>query len=230
MDCYEGNWQSMPDFELLKPAKIRSGQKFQFGFPNAGPLRWVAVQGIFRCPQDGRYTFRTRSDDGTLLFIGDPPVTITKLETCSVPLATPAIIGEPMAGTVGQQWVSVEGRVNFVSPSGKGLELKLRSEHESIRVRIADSAGMDATRLMNLRVRITGAGSGIFNLDRRIVLGDLFAANAMALEYLDRVADGPEWTSPLVSARQVQSLPQEHAKLALPVHLHGVVTSMGPRL
>ena len=31
---------------------------------------------------------------------------------------------------------------------------------------------------MNLRVRMTGAGCGIFNLDRRIVLGDLFAANA----------------------------------------------------
>ena len=228
VDCYEGNWQSLPDFELLKPAKSGVATNFDLGFRTRDPFVGLRFKGFFDAPQDGRYTFRTRSDDGSLLFIGDPSVTITKLETGNVPVATPAIIGEPMTSTVGQRWVSVEGRVNFVSPSGKGLELKLRSERESIRVRIADADGLNATKLMNLRVGITGAGRGIFNLDHRIVLGELFAPNAVDLKFLDQVSAGPEWTSPLVSARQVQTLPLEDAKRALPVHLHGVVTSMGP--
>jgi signal transduction histidine kinase len=228
VDCYEGNWLSVPDFELLKAAKSGVTTNFELGFRTRNPFVGLRFKGFFDAPQDGLYTFRTKSDDGSLLFIGDSPVTVTKLESGNVPQATPAIIGEAMASTAGQRWVSVEGRINFVSPSGKGLELKLRSERDSIRVRIADATGLDATRLMNQRVRVTGAGCGIFNLDRRIVLGDLFAANGKALEYLDPVAGGPEWTSPLVSARQVQSLPLEDASRALPVHLRGVITSKGP--
>ncbi len=227
VDCFEGNWQSVPDFELLKSAKSGVATNFDLGFRTRDDLVGLRFKGFFDAPQDGEYTFRTRSDDGSLLFIGDSPVKITKLESASVPAPAAASPGEPAARTIGQRWVSVEGRVNFVSPSGKGLELKLRSDRDLIRVRIADVEGLDATKLMNLRVRVTGAGRGIFNVDQRIVLGELFAASAKNLEFLDPLPAGPEWTSPLTSVKQVQSLPLEDAKRSLPVHLRGVVTSRG---
>jgi signal transduction histidine kinase len=228
VDCFEGNWQRMPDFELLKSAKSGVATNFDLGFRTRDELVGLRFKGFFDAPQDGEYTFRTRSDDGSLLFIGDSPVKVTKLGSASVPAPAAASPGEPVASTIGQQWVSVEGRVNFVSPSGKGLELKLRSDRDLIRVRIADAQGLDATKLMNLRVRATGAGGGIINVDQRIVLGELFVARAKNLELLDPVPGGPDWKLPLMSAKQVQSLPQEDAKRALPVHLRGVVTSRGP--
>jgi signal transduction histidine kinase len=227
VDCFEGNWQSMPDFELLKSAKSGIATNFDLAFRTRDELVGLRFKGYFDAPQDGEYTFRTRSDDGSLLFIGDSPVKITKLENASVPAPVAASPGEPAASTIGQRWVAVEGRVNFVSPSGKGLELKLRSNRDLIRVRIADAQGLDAMKLMNLRVRVTGAGSGIFDVDQRIVLGELFAASAKNLEFLDPVSGGPEWTVPLVSAKQVQSLPLADAKRSLPVRLRGVVTSRG---
>ncbi len=226
-DCYEGNWQSLPDFELLRSVKSGVAENFDLDFRTRDTLVGLLFRGFFDVPQDGDYTFSTSSDDGSVLFIGDSPLTITKLGTAAVPVPAMAIIDEPMASTVGQRWVSVEGRINFVSPSGNGLELKLQTERESIRVRIADATGLDAAKLMNQRVRIAGAGCGIFNLDRRIVLGELFAPNAADLKFLEAVSAAPNGTSPLVSARQVQTLPQEDAKRALPVHLRGVVTSMG---
>jgi signal transduction histidine kinase len=229
VDCYEGHWETMPNFELLKPARSGIATNFGVEFRTRDDLVGLRFKGFFDAPQDGNYTFRTSSDDGSLLFIGDPGIKIVKLESASAPAPSPAIIGEPMPSTDARRWVGVEGRINFVSPSGKGLELKLRSERDSLRVRIADATGLDVTKLMNSRVRIAGAGCGIFNLDRRIVLGELFAASGSDVTILDPVSGAPELGSPLVNAKQVQSLRLEDAKRALPVHIRGVVTSMGAR-
>ena len=228
-DAYEGNWQTLPDFELLKPVKSGAVTDFDLSFRTRDPLVALQFNGFIDVPSDGRYVFSTSSDDGSMLFIGATTIRITKLESIGVPPPTPAIIGESMTNNTGQRWESVEGRVNFVSPLGNGLELKLRSQGNSMRVRIADATGLDATKLMNSRVRITGAGFGIFNPDQRIVLGELFAATAKDLQVVDTVSGASSETVPLLSAREVQSLPLEDAKKNLPVHLRGVVTSMGPR-
>ncbi|HWC58756.1 MAG TPA: hypothetical protein VHC44_03610, partial [Verrucomicrobiae bacterium] len=211
-DAYEGNWQTLPDFELLKPVKSGVVTDFDLSFRTRDPLVALQFNGFIDVPSDGRYVFSTSSDDGSMLFIGATTIKITKLESIGVPPPTPAIIGESMTNNTGQRWESVEGRVNFVSPFGNGLELKLRSQGNSMRVRIADATGLDATKLMNSRVRITGAGFGIFNPDQRIVLGELFAATAKDLQVIDTVSGASSETVPLLSAREVQSLPLEDAK------------------
>jgi signal transduction histidine kinase/RNase P/RNase MRP subunit p29 len=223
VNAYEGNWLTTPYFAMLKPVKSGVVTNFDLDFRTRDPQVGLQFNGYIDVPSDGRYTFSTASDDGSLLYIGPSSVKITKLRSGPAPVPAMAIIGESMTNNAGQRWVSVEGRVNFVSPSDYGLELKLHSQGDSIRVHIADATGLDATRLMNSRVRVTGAGFGIFNLDQRIVLGELFAVSARSLQLPD-VTPG---AAPLLSAREVQSLPLEDASRNLPVHLRGVVTSLG---
>lgn len=228
VECYEGSWSSVPDFQLLKPVKSDGVTNFDINFRARDDLVGLRFKGFFNAPRDGEYTFSTRSDDGSLLFLGDSAVKVVKLDSTNVPASVPAIIGEPMNSISESRWVCVEGQVNFVSTSGKGMELKLRSERDSMRVRIVDAGGLDATKLMNSRVRITGTGCGVFNLDRRIVMGELFTASAKDLEFVDANAAAAQSASPLANAKQVQSLPPDDAERKLPVHIRGVVTSIGP--
>ncbi len=229
VNAYEGNWTTIPDFELLKPVKSGIVTNFDLSFRTRDPLVALQFNGFIDAPSDGRYRFSTSSDDGSMLFIGPPTMKVTRLDSAGVPPAAGAIIGESMITNTWQRWLSVEGRVNFVSPLGNGLELKLRSQGDSMLVRIADATGLDATRLMNSRVRITGVGFGIFNLDQRIVLGELFATTARDLKVLDVTPGQSAEGVPLLTAKEVQSLPLEDATNNLPVHLRGVVTSTGPR-
>lgn len=68
---YHGSWGKSPDFSKLEPKKtgvLASGlfdisprdRNDQFGFVFTGEIE---------CPKDGKYTFTTASDDGSLLFI-----------------------------------------------------------------------------------------------------------------------------------------------------------------
>jgi signal transduction histidine kinase len=228
VDAYEGNWQSLPDFELLKPARSGVATNFDLDLRTRDPMVGLQFRGYIDVPLDGQYTFFTASDDGSLLFVGLPTVKITRLGSTTLPTPAPAVAGEAMTNTVGQRWVAVEGHVNFVSSAGNGVELKLQSAEDSIRVWIADASGLDLTKLMNARVQIAGAGCGIFALDQRIVLGALFAASGKSLKMLDGASGNLPATQPLLTVGQVQSLPLEAAKSNLLVHLRGVVTSLAP--
>lgn len=73
-DYYEGQWTSMPDFKALKPVKsgttaefsnVHRGRETHFGF---------RFTGYIDVPREGVYTFRTLSNDGSKLFIGDREV------------------------------------------------------------------------------------------------------------------------------------------------------------
>jgi signal transduction histidine kinase len=227
-NAYEGNWLNVPDFELLTPLKSGIVTNFTLDLRTRDPRIALQFNGFIDVPADGSYRFSTSSDDGSILWIGSPTMKITKLEPRAVPQPDKAMIGEPMTNNIGHRWVSLEGRVDFVSPQGAGLELKLRSQGDSLLVRVADATGLEATRLMNSRVRVTGAGVGIFNLEHRVVLGEVVVPTAQNLQVLETPA-GKSAGTPLLSAKEVQSLPLEEATNSLPVHLRGVVTSMGPR-
>lgn len=66
---YEGNWMMMPDFTKLKPKTTGVGAAFDIGLRQRGDqfaLKWDAV---FEVARAGDYTFSTRSDDGSRLWI-----------------------------------------------------------------------------------------------------------------------------------------------------------------
>lgn len=165
VECYEGLWENVPDFELLQPVKSGIATNFDLQFRTQDEMAGLRFTGFFDAPMDGKYIFSTRSDDGSLLFIGDPEVRVGKLGMAGVPVAAAGVLGEVMTNLGERRWVSVEGRVNLVNPAGKGLELELCSERDSMRVQIADATGLDPATLLNAHVRVTGVGRGVFNLE-----------------------------------------------------------------
>ncbi len=68
---YSGQWEHLPDFDRLTPAAGGTMTQFALG-PFAGK-EWFGLKfaGYVAAPADGVYSFWTRSDDGSRLWIGD---------------------------------------------------------------------------------------------------------------------------------------------------------------
>ena len=71
LKAYLGQWRQLPDFEQLEP--VTWGVVPGFGLYVQGETKdYFALQftGYVEAPADGLYTFYTRSDDGSRLFVG----------------------------------------------------------------------------------------------------------------------------------------------------------------
>lgn len=70
-DVYRGFWNELPDFSKLTPEFVAGAAGFEL--PPSTPDKGFGVvfSGYIRIPADGVYTFATRSDDASKLWIGD---------------------------------------------------------------------------------------------------------------------------------------------------------------
>jgi len=220
---YEGYWEAVPDFELLQPVKIGVVTNFDVGFRTRDERVGIRYTGYWNVPQDGQYNFRVRSDDGSLLFLDKLEMSVTHVGTTTIPVPRPGLYGETMHGLADRRWITLEGRVGFVTKKGEGIEFDLHSDRDVIPVRVADAAGLDPMRLQNARVRVVGVGRAVLTADQRLVLGKLFMASAKEIQLVEE-APGSKSSLPLTTVRQVQGLQIEDARRALPVRLCGVIT------
>lgn len=224
-ESYEGSWETVPDFNLLKPARTGVVTNFDLSIRSRDERVGIRYSGYLEIPRDGRYQFSLWSDDGALLFLGNPNVPVVSLGHTNVP--TPKAgkrIGVNSRDLDEQHWVVVEGRVSFVSRSGKGVSFDLRNDRRVIPVRLADATGLDVSALQNARVSVTGIGRSAMTADQTQVLGNLSAASAKDIIFVEPAVGHGELTLPITSVAQVQSLPIERARQALPVRIRGTVT------
>jgi len=232
--CYEGEgegyWDGVPNFQLLPPTRTGITTNFDLQFKTRDEMVGIRFRGYFNAPANGTYHFQLHSDDGSLLFLGDPEVSLIKLGSSRVPSAKPGIVDEPMDNGQERPWMTVEGRVGFIAKQGEGLKFELSSERNSVRVKLADAGDLDPTQLLNAYVRVTGVGSGILATDGRRVLGQLVAASADELVMLKQSSGQRQLPAVLDSALEVQNLRLADAKRGLPVRIRGVVTSISPPL
>lgn len=222
-EAYEGYWEAVPDFELLQPVKRGIVSNFDLGFKTRDEMVGIRFTGYVSIPQDGQYQFRVRSDDGSLLFLNKPELQPVQTGVTDVPVPRPGFYGERMKSLNERRWTVLEGRVGFVSKKGKGIEFDLHSDRDVISVRVADADGLDLAHLQNSRVKVSGVGHAVLTADQRLVLGKLFAASAKEIQSIER-ASNDKPLLPITSVGQVQSLPIEDARRALPVRLRGIVT------
>ena len=224
-ECYEGSWELIPDFNLLQPVTAGVVTNFDLNIRSRNERVGIRYSGYLEAPRTGRYQFVVWSDDGTLMFLGDPNVPITSLGHSNAPLAKPSKLLDADFGSLNERrWIVTEGSVSFVSGKGEGVEFDLESSRRVISVRVADAAGLDLRALLNSRVRVTGIGCGVMTTDQSLVLGRLFAASANDLVLLDPASGKGERKFPITSVAQVQGLPTEEARKAVPVRIRGVVT------
>lgn len=224
-DSYEGSWETMPDFSLLRPVRTGVATNFDLSFRTRNERVGIRYSGYWDVPHDGRYQFVVSSDDGSLLFLGDPNVPVMRLGHTNIPTAQPTTLwGADFGDMDAQRWITLEGRVSFVSRTGEGLSFDLGTDRHVIPVKVADATGLDPTDLRNARVRVTGIGHSVMTTDQTPILGRLFAASAKDLFLIDPVATQAKPVLPLTSVAQVQGLPIERARQALPVRIRGIVT------
>ena len=226
-ECYEGDWEYVPDFDLLKPARSGIVTNVDLNFRTRDEMVGLRFKGFLDAPVDGTYLFTTRSAAGSLLFLDDPAVPITKIGKDVVPNPELARIDEPVTNANQQRWVTVTGRVGSISPAGRGLTLELYSHQNCQLVTIADTNGLDASNLLNSQIRIRGVGGGVFQLRGGIMLGEVFVANAKDVDLVPGSNTALRSASAFVKVKSVQGLPLEEARQGLPVHIQGVVTSKG---
>jgi hypothetical protein len=67
---FHGMWDRLPEFEKLTPEKTGSIEGFDLGMRARDDGFGVVYSGFVRVEEEGTYTFFTRSDDGTRLWIG----------------------------------------------------------------------------------------------------------------------------------------------------------------
>ena len=71
---FEGEWDELPDFASLDPVKTGFTSDIDLSPRNRDNNFGFIFEGYITAPSDGVYTFYTRSDDGSKLFIGDQQV------------------------------------------------------------------------------------------------------------------------------------------------------------
>jgi signal transduction histidine kinase len=221
-ECYEGYWETVPDFDLFHPVKSGVVTNFDLNFRTRDELVGMQFTGFFNVPSDGQYLFQTISDDGSLLFVGPPNLSIVTTGFTNIPEASPGFDNQPMQDLTERRWVDIEGRCSFIVENGRGLEFDLRSDDDVVSVGVADATGLDPTRLSNSRVRIRGVGRESLTTDKRVVLGKVFAASAKDIDFVAPSATTP--SQPITAIAGVQSLPVEEARRGRPVRICGVVT------
>jgi signal transduction histidine kinase len=225
VECFEGSWETVPDFNLLRPVKEGVVTNFNLAIKSRDERIGIRYSGHLEVPQDGAYRFLVWSDDGALLFVGDQNVPVVSLGRSEAPMPKPSkLLGTGIKNLDYQRWISVEGRVNFASRVGESLELDLGTDQQVITVSLADATGLDTSALVNSRIRVSGLGRGVMTLDQTPVLGRLFAASAKDLVIVERALGQGELELPITSVAQVQNLPIERARKALPVRIRGTVT------
>jgi len=222
-ECFEGYWESVPDFNLLTSVKTGVVSNFDVGFRTRDERVGLRFTGFWRVPQDGQYNFRVRSDDGSIFSLHQLDLPMTHLGVTNVPLPTPSYFEKTLRSPTERRWVTLEGLVGLVTQCGEGIEFELHSDRDVIPVRVADAAGLDLARLRHAWIKVAGVGRAVLRSDRRLVLGKVFAASTGDIQWI-KEATGGQSSPPLTSVNQVQGLPIEDARRALPVRLRGVIT------
>jgi len=224
VQCYEGVWNSLPDFNQITPVKVGAVTSFDLGFRTREERVSLQFTGFFEAPRAGKYAFQVRSDDGAMLFLGNTSPSARKLGVTVVPVPANLLIGEPFGKSEEREWITVEGRVKFLTQTTRGMEFQLCSGYAALTVRVVDMAGHIAAGLMNARVRVAGVGRGIFNVEGQFVLGELSVASGRDVEVLETATVLTNAPPQLTTAEQVQGLRLEEAERKLPVKIRGIVT------
>ncbi|HWD18172.1 MAG TPA: ATP-binding protein [Verrucomicrobiae bacterium] len=223
-DFYEGYYEALPDFSLLKPVKSARVQNFDLNLRPHDEMVAIRFSGYFKAPSSGRYTFCLNSDDGSQLFLGAPELSVSSRGLVQAPAPEPVFCGDAMSGPFEQLWGTVEGRVSFVSSTARGLKFELRGGQNAVLVDVADADGQAPFALLNARVKVSGLGRAALMPDQRPRLGRFSVASSREIVVLDSSQTDDKTLRLLTSIADVRRLSIDEADRGWPVRLRGTVT------
>jgi len=72
--CFAGKWKRLPAFDKLEPVKTGTVSNFDISASHRDEEFGLVFTGFVKVPRDGFYTFYTRSNDGSRIYIGETVV------------------------------------------------------------------------------------------------------------------------------------------------------------
>ena len=223
--CYQGNWDRLPDFDSLPAVKAGTTTNFDLSVRSRDQAVGLQFTGYLELPQEGRYTFWSKSDDGSRLFIGESVLRLSPLGPAAMPPPRPIKPGQLLSEAEECQWAQAEGTVTFVhgDPSG-GLEVQLGAGTNCLYLDVDDAVSGAPAPFSRIRATgvccSPGSSGGQRAAPRLIVPG---------LRHIEVLA------SPLSSARptptpvaQLRRLAASRPRAVYGACLEGVVLSADP--
>jgi signal transduction histidine kinase len=233
--CVQAAGEVLPDFSSLRALKTGTVENFDLSMLPRSEHVGMCFTGFLQVPRDGLYTFYTKSDDGSRLFVGRPTLRLKVIGRAAFPKPQPLIVSPTLHRSEGGQWVEAEGKVTFASKEPDGLWLELNTGAAQLRVEVPNSSGLSTSSLLNRRVHVTGFCQKVYTADGREVPGILLVPGAREIlptEPNSLVTENTETnvgTLPLlVNAMEIHRLKREQAERKYPVKICGVITSILP--
>ena len=225
--CDEGLWERLPSGRELAPAK--TGKVTNFDLNVRARDEFIALQftGYLQVDESGVYTFWTKSDDGSRLFIEADPLRLEILD--SHPLPTPQVILPGQALKSGEDcfWAVTEGVVTGIHFEKSGaLELELCSGADRIYL-VSSAADFSVPDLFS-RIRATGLCRSVPVAGGGRIAGRLLVSSASQVETL---AVAPvSATFAATNLAELRHLAEGSPRAGMPVCLTGtVVTAISPQ-
>jgi signal transduction histidine kinase len=226
--CYEGDWEHLPHWEGMLAAKTGVTVNVDIGLRTRSALVGLEFSGFLRVEQDGDYTFWTRSDDGSRIFLGESPLRAERLGAGT--LAAPQAIkpGQVLAAGEDCLWAAVEGVLTgtHVDLSGAlDLELSLGTNRMYVQFETPDAALPE----LFSRVRLTGLCLATPSGGSRVA-GRLLACLPTQMEVLSPPLPQPSPWAPLMTVAELRHADATGQRVGGQVCLTGtVVTAVSPK-
>ncbi|HEY6226447.1 MAG TPA: PA14 domain-containing protein, partial [Verrucomicrobiae bacterium] len=215
--CFVGTWSAVPDFSTLTPTKIGVATNFDFNVRERGTNAAILYTGWIDAPHGGLYTFYTTSDDGSLLWIGDPTVSMNVLGDGPAPSATTLNVATLKIGDAA--FATVEGIVSFARV-GAGGQLELRIESGTNQISAVVETGAPFAPVFS-HVRARGVAHRLRSTPSEPTWVEVLIASGADFEILNKPA---QKNSPL--AKNIADLRRVGAALTartVPARLDGTI-------
>ena len=231
--CYPVDGEVLPDFNELTALRTGSVSNFDLSVITQPEHIGLEFSGYLQVPREGFYTFYLTSDDGSRMFIGEPPPRLEVIGTAELPRPRPMVIGQVLNEQNDYERVRVEGNITFVSEGKEGWDMELSSETGRLQLHVADASGLSAANLLNSQVEVVGVCQSTYEADGQKADGILLVSDARAIKILK--ANGTGFLTAtsgglpvLTTAAQVHELSREEAQRGYPVKIQGIITCVLP--
>ena len=222
--CWEGEWDFVPNFNQISVARSGAVPGFDVSATTRPESVGMEFTGFLKVPQDGLYSFYLGSDDGSLLWVGQPSLLLTTLGDAEVPEPQSLSFGKVLSEDEEFRRWEVEGEVTFVNERHRSLRLEMRAGAGQLVLEIADAHGAHPELLRGSRLRTTGICQGTSTLDGQKRAGYVWVPNWSGVEVLAIAPDRWE-LQPLVLISNLTA--KTATKISTLVRIRGQVRSVG---
>jgi signal transduction histidine kinase len=165
---YEGDWLRLPDFSLLSVVKSGVTTNLTLAVRTRDTCVGVVFSGYLKTARDGDYTFWSKSDDGSRLFIGEP-LHLTQLGRNEMPSPHKLVPSQFDSRSLELQWVEVAGTVTRVRKVYHEVDIEVSFGAEHIYLKVATGDYDTLRKLLHGQIKATGIYQNAYGLDGQIV-------------------------------------------------------------